>query len=452
MKPLVTVLIPFYNPGRYLKKAVDSVFEQFYTNWKLLLVNDASTDKSETLLGPYLNDSRVTLISNQKNLGQSKALNIGLDNIDTKYFIQLDADDWFPNHTLEVLLNEALTQAENTALITGNITFMVQNRHGQYVNSLTRKGCSFSDKYEFLLANRSVWPRFYRTEAVKTVGGWPVDGPFEGRYYEDIRILLRLIEHYQFHWVDEGLLYHRRHTENQTNKVNEYAQEIEWTIRNTLKKWGDEFTPIFENKAGWKHLERLEYKKPPSPTLKKLIVDESVISNQDFSQVRNSFTIECWVKPENSIELVDQSRKRKRGLQGQNYLIGPKITMNRHEAGIGISIGTNGITIFEQKNDSLVATLVYQTKITEWIHVTVVYKQRVPYLFLNGKLVKKGTKGITRYIFPSLPSDDSNEGKFIGGISEVKIWNYERKDEQIKENWNKPLNEIESGLIGYWSL
>jgi glycosyltransferase involved in cell wall biosynthesis len=61
MSSKVTVLIPFYNPGRYLVDAIESVFSQTYKNWKLILINDASTDDSLSLIKKYLSDDRVKI-------------------------------------------------------------------------------------------------------------------------------------------------------------------------------------------------------------------------------------------------------------------------------------------------------------------------------------------------------------------------------------------------------
>ena len=47
----VTIVIPFYNPGKYLVKAVASIFQQGYRDWRLILVDDGSTDKSHRLIG-----------------------------------------------------------------------------------------------------------------------------------------------------------------------------------------------------------------------------------------------------------------------------------------------------------------------------------------------------------------------------------------------------------------
>ncbi len=64
----VTVLIPFYNPGKYILDASRSIYSQSYFNWKMVLVDDASTDNSIEFQ-PYLDDPRITLLRHSYNQG-----------------------------------------------------------------------------------------------------------------------------------------------------------------------------------------------------------------------------------------------------------------------------------------------------------------------------------------------------------------------------------------------
>ncbi|GJM76091.1 hypothetical protein HMSSN036_83070 [Paenibacillus macerans] len=211
MSTLVTVLIPFYNPAGFLKDAVESVFKQIEKGWRLILIDDASTENYLPQIEQYLSDSRVDLIRLPRNVGQSQALNKGLELVKTPYMIQLDSDDWFYPHTLTVLLNEASKLPEDIAVVSGNIQYVYEDASGNRIKTAVYKGREFKDIYDFLLANSSVWPRFYRVSAVRSVGGWPTDDPYEGRVMEDRRILLRLMEKYRFHWVDQMLYIHRKH-------------------------------------------------------------------------------------------------------------------------------------------------------------------------------------------------------------------------------------------------
>ncbi len=241
----VTVVIPSYNAGRYLKEAVESVFAQTYKNWRMMIVDDASTDDSMARIRKYLKDPRVSIIRNQMNIGQTKSLNVALKHVKTPFMVQLDSDDWFLPYTLETLVNQAKKVGPNVALISGNIKLVWFRKDGKQSKTLIQKGRQYSDKYQFLLSNRSCWPRFYRTAALRSVGGWPTGGPYEGRYIEDLRILLRLIPRYKFKWMNRTLYVHRRHQRSMTHRTQEMKRTLYWLIDKTLKDWGDQYRPIY---------------------------------------------------------------------------------------------------------------------------------------------------------------------------------------------------------------
>ena len=87
MNTEITVLIPTYNSGAYLIEAVDSVFKQTVTDWRLIILDDASTDNSLSLIAPFLRDPRVALLQSAKNIGQTKILNKGLKQTMSPYVI-----------------------------------------------------------------------------------------------------------------------------------------------------------------------------------------------------------------------------------------------------------------------------------------------------------------------------------------------------------------------------
>lgn len=247
MIPVVTVLLPTYNAGEYLREALVSVFAQTYTSWQIILIDDASSDNSIFSVKPYLRDPRITLLQNSVNKGQSWSLNRGLERVNTPYTLLLNADDWFYPYTLEVLVKKAEELPARVAVISGNLNMVFEDEKGKVTGNVVWKNRSYDDPYDFLLSNNSLWPRFYRTAALEHVGGWPTDDPLEGRYMED-RILLYLIEHYSFHWIDMLLYNHRRHGGNLTNQLDNYNKTIEWAIRDALKRWGDLYEPIFSKR------------------------------------------------------------------------------------------------------------------------------------------------------------------------------------------------------------
>ena len=88
-----SVIIPVYNTEKYLGKCLDSLLNQSYSNFEALIVNDGSTDASEEVIKQYLNDSRITLIS-QENKGLGGARNTGILAAKGEYLVFLDSDDY----------------------------------------------------------------------------------------------------------------------------------------------------------------------------------------------------------------------------------------------------------------------------------------------------------------------------------------------------------------------
>jgi teichuronic acid biosynthesis glycosyltransferase TuaG len=103
--PKVSVITPFYNSEKFLEETIQSVINQTFSHWELLLVNDSSTDNSRNIAEKYCAaDSRIQLINLKKNSGAGIARNNGTQNAKGKYIAFLDADDvWLP-HKLETQL------------------------------------------------------------------------------------------------------------------------------------------------------------------------------------------------------------------------------------------------------------------------------------------------------------------------------------------------------------
>lgn len=100
---LISIIIPAYNSMEYLPDAIQSVLNQTFTNYKIIVVNDGSTDKTAQWVS-QVSDSRIHLIS-QPNRGKSAARNAGIKAAQTKYIAFLDADDIWEETKLERQLN-----------------------------------------------------------------------------------------------------------------------------------------------------------------------------------------------------------------------------------------------------------------------------------------------------------------------------------------------------------
>lgn len=105
----ISVIVPIYNVEPYLKKAIDSILNQSFKDFELILVNDGSTDGSKAICEAYVNvDDRVKLI-NQENQGAHTARNNALKVAEGTYVCFFDSDDYVDMDMLEVLYDLALT-------------------------------------------------------------------------------------------------------------------------------------------------------------------------------------------------------------------------------------------------------------------------------------------------------------------------------------------------------
>jgi glycosyltransferase involved in cell wall biosynthesis len=110
-EPLVTVLMPVYNAGPYLKDSIHSILHQSYKNIEFLIVNDGSTDKSAQVISSFT-DKRIRVISNYGNKGLVFSLNQGLKEAKGEYIARMDADDIALRERLRKQINFLIAHPE----------------------------------------------------------------------------------------------------------------------------------------------------------------------------------------------------------------------------------------------------------------------------------------------------------------------------------------------------
>jgi len=112
----VSIIIPLYNKGQYIERAIDSVLNQTVEDFRLIVVDDGSTDNGPDVVRKFIeNDNRITLL-HQENKGPGSARNAGIAQVDSKYVAFLDADDeWCPWYLANTL--KAISE-NNVAMVT----------------------------------------------------------------------------------------------------------------------------------------------------------------------------------------------------------------------------------------------------------------------------------------------------------------------------------------------
>ena len=104
-----SIVVPFYNVEKYIKKCIDSIINQSYKNFELIIINDGSKEKEEKIIKKYLNDNRIKYLV-KDNGGLSDARNYGIKEITGDYLLFIDSDDYIEKDLLkkinDILLNK----------------------------------------------------------------------------------------------------------------------------------------------------------------------------------------------------------------------------------------------------------------------------------------------------------------------------------------------------------
>ncbi|WP_307802517.1 glycosyltransferase [Bacillus sp. XF8] len=177
---------------------------------------------------------------------------------------------------------------------------------------------------------------------------------------------------------------------------------------------------------------------------------EMIMTKDLFRNVKNNFTYEFWIKPQKELNLKWESDEGKHGIFGQGFIIGsgnPEIEQ-KDESSAGVSLGTNGITVYEHSYNDVLTLLTYEIKIDDWTHIAIVYENKTPNLYVNGNFVKKGLKSTKNNIFASGNIGGCEVyGYFEGQVNHLRIWDYSKSEKEIKFHTDKYLNGDEQGLI-----
>lgn len=138
---MVSVIIPVYNTLRYLRESLESVIHQTYQNLEIIIVDDGSTDGSESICDEYKYDSRVRVI-HQENRGLGGARNAGLDIMSGEIVAFLDSDDAFLPETIQTMV-EAMLFYKADIVIFG---FASHKTTGSMNNTRCISQCSFKEQ------------------------------------------------------------------------------------------------------------------------------------------------------------------------------------------------------------------------------------------------------------------------------------------------------------------
>ena len=177
---IIWVLVPVYNVEKLLPKCINSIIRQTYTNWRMILVDDGSTDRSGAICDEYAShDSRITVVHTTNGGLPIARINGIKQTDDTGYCCFCDSDDEMPRDALQLLYSEAVRT--NADLVCGNTQRILRGITISKGNSLTcfaepkqyGRNEILSDLYLCCFGGGrfpvSMWGKLYRTSIVRSV-------------------------------------------------------------------------------------------------------------------------------------------------------------------------------------------------------------------------------------------------------------------------------------------
>jgi len=211
--PKVSVIIPTYNYGKYIEKAIDSVLAQTYKDYEIIVVDDGSTDNTREIMeSNYKNEVRYFY---QENTGAPAARNKGIRASKGEYLAFLDADDYFEPQSLEKKVSLLETNKDigwvysdwDYLDIQGNVLKLASSQ-SSFASKNKLRGNIFKDMLRGTLIS---------TPAVLICKTWIEEvGGFDERLnaFQDYDLWLRISYRHEIEYVDEVLAHMRVHDES----------------------------------------------------------------------------------------------------------------------------------------------------------------------------------------------------------------------------------------------
>jgi len=236
-RPLVSIIINFYNGEQYLANAIESVLAQTYQNLELLLYDNLSTDSS-ALIAQKFEDQRIRYILADEHTSLGEARNRDLKVAKGEFISFLDCDDWIEINKVEVSLTY-FAQAEVGLVYTNGYTFYEKKNHyRKFFKKEQKEGMIFED---LLASYRIAIPSvMFRRAVIERLSSW-----FDTRFsmIEEFDLFIRIAQISAVRYDHHCLCYWRAHETSMTwSKRSYFEVEMRQFLEQLLKE-----NPVLKN-------------------------------------------------------------------------------------------------------------------------------------------------------------------------------------------------------------
>lgn len=210
---MISVIMPVYNEQKYLRKAIDSVLNQTYADFELIIINDGSIDDTyNIILELQKNDCRIKLLNHEKNMGLIKSLNDGLEVAKGDIIARMDGDDICCGTRFQKQI-DFLTRNSSVKLV-GSYVDIIDSEDkviGEELFFTNGKDIlNFSTRMRIDIQHPTIMARREAFENFKYRDGY--------KHAEDYELFCRMAEQFEMANIPEKLLMYRRHESSVSNQ------------------------------------------------------------------------------------------------------------------------------------------------------------------------------------------------------------------------------------------
>ncbi|MFV5694949.1 glycosyltransferase family 2 protein [Flavobacterium sp. LB3P122] len=214
--PKVSIIVPCYNQAQYLDEALQSLYNQTYTRWECIIVNDGSPDNTEAIAQKWeLKDSRFRYLY-KENGGVSSARNLGIKNAKTEFILTLDADDKYDAAFLEKALT-VLINNDEVGIVSSWGRYFTNEKELQVYKSIGKT------TVDFLFHNTAIGTSLFRKPCWEQAEGYDEN---QANGYEDWEFYLRVCAlGWKVHIIEEVLFFYRQNINSRSAAINQVHKE-----------------------------------------------------------------------------------------------------------------------------------------------------------------------------------------------------------------------------------
>lgn len=192
----IGVIVPVYNVSQYLRRCIESILDQTYQDFELILIDDGSTDESGVICDEYMQRSKKVITIHQANCGLSGARNRGIEINENEYITFIDADDYIEKQYLETLYK--IRSEHNADLVISGMRIVREGKkearqdRETSVESRAVGIVNREEAYRYMLGRKQAllfaWGKLYHKKLFQKVR-YP-----EGEIFEDVKVICELVE------------------------------------------------------------------------------------------------------------------------------------------------------------------------------------------------------------------------------------------------------------------